>query len=558
MALDSGSSSALTPISIHTLPEPWQDDQGPVTRPFSPRGATGNPNFSLLPPLNTSSPSPAPLAATPPHIPTPHSRASPALPNHASTIPVRSRPPSAVYPLFFSSLDHSNVRDFAYLVTNKLHYGPPAAVEPPPKRSTRAESKRKEGWRGEPGQGEGSPTNLDLSGTEFADGPPWKEDADLLSPVVRSAKHKKSKSGFSDIEGRGRIEERSGSRRSKTGGVTHDSGHAGESSTTYAHNGVQSHQPTTSYFPSHDDHDVGDESDDDESPAHSPTPFDDEDESRYSRDYQFHIASPDEEMHGKAVALFDFTRENENELPLLEGQVLWVSYRHGQGWLVAQDPKTGENGLVPEEYVRLIRDIEGGLSGLGNHLPGFSPGSEGQELGLSPDLETPVTTTSNVETAIPTTAPASMHERNPSSVSTAQSYTPIVSHFTTSSKDLEPYAGPRLDKGASPSPRVPQQSPTRSPVRLFRDHGQTAGYGQTSQMQSSSSSSAGPSQLPARSASQATDLIAFAREQMAEEEEEAGGRNGLGLKMDEGDEDEPVILEDAVAREIRRSQGPPV
>lgn len=42
---------------------------------------------------------------------------------------------------------------------------------------------------------------------------------------------------------------------------------------------------------------------------------------------------------------------------------------------------------------------------------------------------------------------------------------------------------------------------------------------------------------------------------MAEE-----GRNGLGLGlgMDEGDEDEEVILEDAVAREIRRSQGPPV
>jgi len=30
------------------------------------------------------------------------------------------------------------------------------------------------------------------------------------------------------------------------------------------------------------------------------------------------------------------------------------------------------------------------------------------------------------------------------------------------------------------------------------------------------------------------------------------------LQMDEGDDDEPVILEDAVAREIRRSQGPPV
>ncbi|PWW79122.1 hypothetical protein C7212DRAFT_153733, partial [Tuber magnatum] len=60
-------------------------------------------------------------------------------------------------------------------------------------------------------------------------------------------------------------------------------------------------------------------------------------------------------MHGKAVALFDFIRENENELPLVEGQVVWVSYRIGVGWLVAEDPKTGESGLVPEEYVRLLR-----------------------------------------------------------------------------------------------------------------------------------------------------------------------------------------------------------
>ena len=80
---------------------------------------------------------------------------------------------------------------------------------------------------------------------------------------------------------------------------------------------------------------------------------------RYSRGYQFPITSPDEEMHGKAIALFDFARENENELPLVEGQVIWVTYRHGQGWLVAEDLHTRESGLVPEEYVRLLRDIRG-------------------------------------------------------------------------------------------------------------------------------------------------------------------------------------------------------
>lgn len=107
-------------------------------------------------------------------------------------------------------------------------------------------------------------------------------------------------------------------------------------------------------------------SDEDMSDSSSPADFFSHSESRYSRDYQFTIASPDEEMHGKAVALFDFARENDNELPLVEGQVILVSYRHGQGWLVAQDPKTGESGLVPEEYVRLLRDIEGGWSGLMN------------------------------------------------------------------------------------------------------------------------------------------------------------------------------------------------
>jgi len=87
-------------------------------------------------------------------------------------------------------------------------------------------------------------------------------------------------------------------------------------------------------------------------------------ESRYSRDYQFTIASPDEEMHGTAIALFDFAKENQNELPLKEGQIILVSYRHGDGWLVAEDPLTNESGLVPEEFVRLLREIEGGLDGL--------------------------------------------------------------------------------------------------------------------------------------------------------------------------------------------------
>lgn len=61
-----------------------------------------------------------------------------------------------------------------------------------------------------------------------------------------------------------------------------------------------------------------------------------------------------DEINRRAVALFDFEPENDNEVPLREGQVIWISYRHGQGWLVAEDPELGENGLVPEEYVDIF------------------------------------------------------------------------------------------------------------------------------------------------------------------------------------------------------------
>ncbi|KAA8909985.1 hypothetical protein TRICI_004288 [Trichomonascus ciferrii] len=145
-------------------------------------------------------------------------------------------------PRFESALAYARVRDFAYPEFHPLHYGVP---QPPPSASSSDE------------------------GRYLDDGPPWQEDADLASPVIKS-------------------------------------------------------------------HDVGD---------------------RISREYEFSVASADE-IHGRAVALFDFTPENENEAPLREGQLIWVSYRHGQGWLVAEDPDTGETGLVPEEYVELIPNHE--------------------------------------------------------------------------------------------------------------------------------------------------------------------------------------------------------
>ena len=66
----------------------------------------------------------------------------------------------------------------------------------------------------------------------------------------------------------------------------------------------------------------------------------------------------DEELFaGPSLALYSFEPENSNELRLVEGQEIMVSYRHGQGWLVASDPRSGEQGLVPEAYVRLIADM---------------------------------------------------------------------------------------------------------------------------------------------------------------------------------------------------------
>lgn len=70
------------------------------------------------------------------------------------------------------------------------------------------------------------------------------------------------------------------------------------------------------------------------------------------------LGPDDENLYaGRSLALYPFEPENGNELRLAEGQVIMVAYRHGQGWLVAEDPQTGEQGLVPEAYVRLLSDL---------------------------------------------------------------------------------------------------------------------------------------------------------------------------------------------------------
>lgn len=75
-------------------------------------------------------------------------------------------------------------------------------------------------------------------------------------------------------------------------------------------------------------------------------------------------------INQKAIALYDFIPENDNELKLSEGDLIYINYKHGQGWLVAQDINDKERiGLVPEEFISYIdeeeesNDIDGATNG---------------------------------------------------------------------------------------------------------------------------------------------------------------------------------------------------
>ena len=172
-------------------------------------------------------------------------------------------------------------------------------------------------------------------------------------------------------------------------------------------------------------------------------------------------------MHGKAVALFDFARENENELPLIEGQVIWVSYRHGQGWLVAEDPKTRESGLVPEEYVRLFRDIEGGWSSLSGELDAAQV--SGEEASPDEPGGTPTGEENDGERTI-TTGIGGVGAGDKEKEKEKEKSKVIVSSFSTSSQDLNPYPHPLLGtQTGQPPPQVvhygsQNATPVMSPV----------------------------------------------------------------------------------------------
>ncbi|ANB13813.1 Nbp2p [Sugiyamaella lignohabitans] len=171
-------------------------------------------------------------------------------------------------PNFHSALSYATVRDFAYPEFHPLHYGVPEFEQASGETDDDEDYEPTYEYNDTYDANDPHSHYYNDKSAGFEDGPPWQQDSDLNSPVIKS-------------------------------------------------------------------HEVGD---------------------RISKEYQFSVASADE-IHGRAVALFDFTPENDNEAPLQEGQIVWISYRHGQGWLVAEDPETGETGLVPEEYVQLLNSI---------------------------------------------------------------------------------------------------------------------------------------------------------------------------------------------------------
>jgi len=282
-------------------------------------------------------------------------------------------------------------------------------------------------------------------------GPPYSEDEDIQSPIVMTSRHKKHKSSAGNE--RGRSPGAAGPHPGVFVGADGQQYTAGDDIGEGPGDAVETDDPRYPHEPQHRDSNFarplqrslspydGQESmsDDDYSDA-------DNNEARYSKDYSFTIASPDEEMHGKAVALFDFESEHPNELPLKEGQIILVSYRHGQGWLVAEDPRTGESGLVPEEFVRLVRDIEGGLNGLksvtldeGNGDGILTPASNDPGFAHSPSI---------------IHHDVSRHLSKPSSGSnhSGEKHPPVQSSFSTSSKDFHPYPLPgRREESPMPS-----------------------------------------------------------------------------------------------------------
>lgn len=294
-----------------------------------------------------------------------------------------SRAPSTAYLPGHSSLAYALVRDFAYPTFHPMHFGAPpddpsgASTPASDWNSGRRQSESAEGsaasgrsaWSAGPWGGDGAlygdPEQhmQPLPSTSFGNVEDWAED----DTSFRKSKHRKSRS-FADIPNYERGRRRESQNRtsgaqdsglfvgSGTGSHNHDPAgrDALRQSRGFAENGDalrrDSHFATT--LPSRSFHTSQTVDPDEEMPL-------DAEPSTHSPQRES-IGPEDEELFaGPSLALYSFEPENDNELRLTEGQTIMVSYRHGQGWLVAENPQTGEQGLVPEQYVRLLRDIEG-------------------------------------------------------------------------------------------------------------------------------------------------------------------------------------------------------
>src|SRR6201999_36100 len=122
--------------------------------------------------------------------------------NSKASYQPQSRPTSHVFPAFHSSLPYTLVRDFAYLATHPLHYGPPpnsSGLSTPASESRRLSDPAVSSWDDSRGQWSATPpwiteTNAGAFGRDRLpamtfkdDGPPYSEDEDIqlqLSPPV--------------------------------------------------------------------------------------------------------------------------------------------------------------------------------------------------------------------------------------------------------------------------------------------------------------------------------------------------------------------------------------
>lgn len=304
----------------------------------------------------------------------------------------RSRPTSNVFPLFPSFLSYALVRDFAYPQFHPLHYGPTPEPQsrgsddtagfsssrrlsdPPPSWDGR-------GWGAGPWGGDGGAhfgQGDQLPSTIFDDDA-GSDTEDISGRLAKN--HRKSKSAH---ESRGRAPAKRGPRNQVPGldsqgffAAGPDDDEEEEAEEAHAGNTLPPHRYTNSP--------------DDLSALHHARlsalepPFSDSSDPadapggplHHLHDGHSHrptSTSLDESFAGPSLALYNFVPENSNELALREGQIIQVGYRHGQGWLVAMDLESGEQGLVPEEYVRLLEEIEG----WGEHLEGLEEETEGE------------------------------------------------------------------------------------------------------------------------------------------------------------------------------------